>query len=131
MKTWKRNDIYNFYEELNRIEGYVKYCQEQFDLTEEKTGIVSKTDWTIYDIVDVKDLNRVKNNINEILQRATTSDFRIGISSQVNQNWTYAKANELEYALGELEKAIALWQYSYEIVGLSIVGNFMKLGGVD
>ena len=27
MKTWKFNDIYNFYSEFNRIEWYNEYCK--------------------------------------------------------------------------------------------------------
>lgn len=131
MKVWKKGDIYNFYVEFNRIESYNKYCQEQLKYYAINVDITNKTDWTIHDIVDLNDFNRVKRNINILLNAVKSSEQSLSISSQANQNFNHEKANEIEQKLKSILDIITNWQFAYEITGLSILGNNMRLGGVD
>ena len=131
MKVWKKGDIYNFYVEFNRIESYNKYCQEQLKYYAINVDITNKTDWTIYDIVDLNDFNRVKRNINILLNAVKSNEQILNISSQVNQVWNYEKANEIEQKLKSILDTITNWQFAYEITGLAILGNDMRLGGVE
>lgn len=131
MKTWKKTDIYNFSVEFNRIEGYNKYCQEQLEILGISVDFINKTDWNENDIVDMNDLNRVKKNINLLLEAIDLSVSRLNISTQINQNWNSEKANELETRLESVLSVITNWQFMFDITGLKILGNEMKLGGVD
>ena len=131
MKTWKKTDIYNFSVEFNRIESYNKYCQEQLAILGINVDFINKTDWNENDIVDMNDLNRVKKNINLLLEAIDLSVSRLNISTQINQNWTNEKANELETRLESIMNVITNWQFMFDITGLKILGNEMKLGGVD
>ena len=69
-RNWNKNDIYNFNIEFNRIEEYNKYIElwlkNYYGFSFET--LVHKTDWTIEDIVDLNDFNRVKRNINVLLE---------------------------------------------------------------
>lgn len=131
MKTWKKTDIYNFSVEFNRIEAYNKYCQEQLGILGISVDFINKTDWNENDIVDMNDLNRVKRNINLLLEAIDLSVSRLNISTQINQNWSSEKANELETRLESVLSVITNWQFMFDITGLKILGNEMKLGGVD
>lgn len=131
MKTWQKGEIYNFSEEFNRIENYNKYCQDWLKTFGVNVNITNKIDWIATDIVDISDLNRVKSNINSLLNGIASSTSELNISTQINQNWTYAKANEIEMRLNEIVNFITNIQFKYEITGLAITGNFLKLGGVD
>lgn len=131
MKIWKKNDIYNFSIELNRIEGYNKYCQEQLAFLGITVDLTNKINWNENDVVDINDLNRVKKNINTLIGAIGLSVANLNISTQVNQNWTFEKANEIETKLDSILKVITNWQFKFDITGLKILGNDMRLGGVD
>lgn len=131
-KNWNYNDYYDFYVEFNRIESYNEYCKEWLDYYGIKyTKFTSKTDWTMSDIVDIKDYNRVKTNINLLLNAIDSSINNLSISTQVNQVWNVEKANELEIRLKEYLKYLGEFQFAYNITGLTTTGNLLKLGGVS
>ena len=68
-KTWTYDDYYDFYVEFNRIESYNEYCKKWLNHYGIKVdSFTSKTNWTMSDIVDMKDYNRVKTNINLLLK---------------------------------------------------------------
>ena len=131
MKNWKYGDIYNFSVEFNRIEMYNEYCKYWLNNYYNKgiTNFESNTKWNINDIVDIRDYDRIKTNINYInsvlgLSALSTNNY------QVNQQWTYEKANELESSLDKILSIIGSWQWSYPITGLATTGNTLRLGGV-
>lgn len=130
MKYWDNSKIYNFDIEFNRIEMYNEYCKTWLKnyYSQEIHDFISKTNWTKNDIPDIRDLNRIKTNINYILSLLDITN--ISISSQINQVWDSTKANEIENKLYSALKIIGGWQFSYNITGLSITGNNLKLGGV-
>lgn len=130
MKYWDNSKIYNFDIEFNRIEMYNEYCKTWLKnyYSQEIHDFISKTNWTKNDIPDIRDLNRIKTNINYILSLLDITN--ISISSQINQVWNSTKANEIENKLYSALKIIGEWQFSYNITGLSITGNNLKLGGV-
>lgn len=130
-KEWKENDIYNFQEEFNRIESYNAYCQEWLSYFGIEINIENKTDWNIYDVVDIKDYNRVKRNINVILQKIDSNLSQLDISNQYNQNFSFQKANDLERRLDENLEILGKWQFYYNITGITTSGNSLKLGGVS
>ena len=131
MKYWDKDKIYNFHIEFNRIESYNEYCKKWLKnyYKQEIQDFTSKTNWTINDIPDVRDLNRIKTNINYLL--TYFSKENIAISNQVNQVWNEVKANEIETKLYGVLDIIGEWQFSYNITGLAITGNHLKLGGVN
>lgn len=127
-KTWQSNYIYNFDVELNRIENYnsivenwlVNYYGVSLNLTH-------KVDWTMYDIVDLQDINRVKSNINKLLEVLGES-VRVPVNkSQVNQVWTSRSANELEQAMATAMEVLSQMQFSSNVTGLTICGNNSRL----
>ena len=130
-KNWENNDIYDFYIEFNRIGSYNEYCKQW--LAYYNIGIEfdnNKTDWTINDIVDIKDYNRLKSNINVILDVIKSNSNRLAISTQYNQVWNVNKANEIEEKLKEYLTFLGDMQFAYNISGLSTTGNDLKLNGV-
>lgn len=131
MKVWNSGQVYDFYIEFNRLEMYNEYCKSWLN-NYYNYGIEnfkSKTDWTITDIVDLVNYNRVKTNIN-ILCGALDIPKLDSNSYQVNQLWTSKKANDLETRVYNALDIISNWQFSYEITGLAICGNNLRLGGV-
>lgn len=130
MKFWDKDKIYNFHIEFNRIESYNEYCKNWLKnyYGQSINNFTSKTNWTINDIPDVVDLNRIKTNINYLLNYFNKEN--IAISNQVNQVWNEVKANEIETKLYNVLDIIGEWQFAYNITGLAITGNNLKLGGV-
>lgn len=132
-KKWNKNDVYNFNIEFNRIEEYNKYIElwlkNYYGFSFET--LVHKTDWTIEDIVDLKDFNRVKRNINVLLKQLSNPINELPIVYIDNYIFNDVKANEIENILiGNLE-VIGNSQWQYNITGLTICGNNLKLGGVN
>lgn len=123
-KQWNNDDIYNFTIEFNRIENYNKYVEkwlrEYFGFS--FTSLTHKTDWTNNDIPDVNDLNRIKNNINRLLE-IIGSRNRILIMNQVNQVWGVEQANEMESRLYENYDFVSNAQFQVNITGLSVCGS--------
>lgn len=124
-KEWNINDVYNFNVEFNRIESYNEYVENwlrnyykyNFDYT-----FIHKTNWSINDIVDLTDYNRVKKNIIELL-KAIDSKNTLYISYQSNQLWNKEKANEIEKSLSEILTYLGNLQFSSQKCGLAICGN--------
>lgn len=132
MKVWKSNDIYNVASEFNRIESYNEYCKDWF---KNYYGIsvvdfVSNTNWVNTDVPDIKDFNRIKTNINYLLEIIGKAQ-RLTISSQVNQVLNDTKVNEIEQRLNDYLQELGEWQFAYDITGLAITGNAIRLGGVE
>lgn len=131
MKIWQRNDIYNFSDEFNRIEKYIEWCKEWLAYYKIQVIVESKTNWVYNDIVDLQDYNRVKNNINIILQAIQSNLSLLEIRNEVNQNFNEIKANDIEQRLYSIIDRISEEQWRYNITGLTITGNSMKLGGIS
>lgn len=131
MKIWQRNDIYNFSDEFNRIEKYIEWCKEWLAYYKIQVIIESKTNWVYNDIVDLQDYNRVKNNINILLQAIQSNLSLLEIRNEVNQNFNEIKANDIEQRLYSIIDRISEEQWRYNITGLTITGNSMKLGGIS
>lgn len=129
-KTWNNDDYYNFNIEFSRIESYNEYCKEWLSYYGINVTFTSKTYWRISDMIDVKDYNRVKNNINILINAIGSNTNNLNISTQYNQVWNVNKANELEQRLKEYLKFLGEYQFVYNITGLSICGNNLKLNGV-
>ncbi len=131
MKIWQRNDIYNFSDEFNRIEKYIEWCKEWLAYYKIQVIVESKTNWVYNDIVDLQDYNRVKNNINILLQAIQSNLSLLEIRNEVNQNFNEIKANDIEQRLYSIIDRISEEQWRYNITGLTITGNSMKLGGIS
>ena len=129
-KTWNNDDYYNFNIEFSRIESYNEYCKEWLSYYGINVTFTSKTYWRISDMIDVKDYNRVKNNINILINAIGSNTNNLNISTQYNQVWNVNKANELEERLKEYLKFLGEYQFAYNITGLSLSGNNLKLNGV-
>lgn len=129
-KTWKNDNYYNFNIEFNRIESYNEYCKEWLSYYGINVSFTSKNNWNIYDVIDIKDYNRVKTNINILINAIGSNTNNLNISTQYNQVWNVDKANELEKRLKEYLKFLGEYQFTYNITGLSLSGNNLKLNGV-
>ena len=131
MKVWNPNKIYNVAEEFNRIENFNEYCKKWFSYYNITVSFTSKINWTISDIPDINDFNRIKRNINILLNTIDSQSNRLSISTQLNQSFTVSKANEIEQRLNESLKLLGEWQFSQQITGLTYSGNNLKIGGVN
>ena len=131
MKIWQRNDIYNFSDEFNRIEKYIEWCKEWLAYYKIQVIVESKTNWVYNDIVDLQDYNRVKNNINILLQAIQSNLSLLEIRNEVNQNFNEIKANDIEQRLYSIIDRISEEQWRYNRTGLTITGNSMKVGGIS
>lgn len=131
MKIWQRNDIYNFSDEFNRIEKYIEWCKEWLKYYNVQVVVESKTNWVYNDIVDLQDYNRVKNNINILLNAINSNMTMLSIRNELNQSWNEVKANGIEQRLYSIIDYISELQWRYNITGLTITGNSMKIGGVN
>ena len=132
-RNWNKNDIYNFNIEFNRIEEYNKYIElwlkNYYGFSFET--LVHKTDWTIEDIVDLNDFNRVKRNINVLLEQLSISNNELPIVYIDNYFFDDTKANEIESRLISNLEVIGNSQWQYNITGLTTCSNNdLKLGGV-
>lgn len=130
---WKDNQVYNFNVEFNRIESYNKYVENwlrnYYNLDFEDITLVHKTDWTINDIVDLKDYNRVKNNINILLEKVNRLGYQLSIRDSVNQIFNSTSANEIEQALTQYLEVLGNNQFLYNITNLTTCGNDLKVYG--
>lgn len=137
MKIWKQNNIYNFASEFNRIESYLEWCVKWLKYTTNiEVSIEIKTNWEYNDIVDLQDYNRVKGNINTLLSKIVTSQSNFNmaslpISNEINQAFSHVRANEIEERLYAIIDYLSELQWRWNITGLTIAGNDMKLGGVN
>lgn len=126
-KEWKSNDIYNFNIELNRIENYNKYVENWLNTYYGfSTNLTHNVNWTVNDIVDVNDINRIKSNINILLEQLNESD-RLPINTQVNQVWTSKQANEIEETMRIYIEVLGNLQFNNNITGLTITGNDLRM----
>lgn len=126
-KEWKSNDIYNFNIELNRIENYNKYVENWLNTYYGfSTNLTHNVNWTVNDIVDVNDINRIKTNINILLEQLNESE-RLPISTQVNQVWTSKQANEIEETMRIYIEVLGDLQFGNNITGLAITGNDLRM----
>ena len=121
-KTWKKDDYYNFDVEFNRIEYYNEYCKRWLSYFGINVTFESKLDWAKTDIIDLKDYNRVKTNINKIMTALGAYSLDLfPISTQVNQNFTVENANKIEEAL-KLNLAYIGKKQSEKVTGLAETG---------
>ena len=130
-RKWNKQDIYDFYIEFNRIEEYNEYCKSWLKYFNINVDFQSKTDWKMTDIVDINDFNRVKSNINLIMETIESSTLPLEISEQSNQVFNDIKATEIDNRLKEYLKQLGEWQFTYNMCGLTTTGNSLKLGGVN
>ena len=133
-KNWNTSDIYNFNIEFNRIEEYNKYIESwlknYYGFSFET--LVHKTKWTIEDIVDINDFNRLKNNINVLLKQLSNSNNELPIVYIDNYFFDVKKANEIENRLISNLEILGNSQWQYNITGLTTCSNNdLKLGGVN
>lgn len=121
--NWKETNIYNFAIAFNRIEKYNEYCKEWLKYYGIEVSITSKVNWNINDIPDLKDYNRIKNNINTLLEILNSDATKLNISNNINQSFDYDKANELEIKLNEYLSVLTNMQFQTNITGLTTCSN--------
>lgn len=130
---WKDNQFYNFNVEFNRIESYNKYVENwlrnYYNFDFEDIVLTHKTDWTMNDIVDLKNFNRVKSNINILLKLMNRLGYQLSIRDNVNQIFNTISANEIERALTEYLATLGENQFLYNITNLTTCGNDLKIYG--
>ena len=128
---WKNTDIYNFNIEFNRIESYNEYVEKWLKnyYNFEFETLTHKTNWTMNDFVDLKDYNRVKNNINVLLTQVNQTESKLPIRDTLNQIFDNDSANAIEKTLTLNLKILGENQFLYNITNLTICGNNLKIYG--
>ena len=91
MPTLATKGAYN-YSDLNRVERAVAEISDLAGL-----GLITKTDWKMWDIPNVSDMNRYLGNIVRI--RALLSDNSVPVAPASMSNLTYSGANNIELIL--------------------------------
>lgn len=132
-KNWQQNDIYNCDVEFNRIEGYNQYVENWLKTyyNMNSLNLQHKTNWTINDIPDLDDFNRIKRNINRLIPILDGGSL-LNISLATNYALSVSEANEIENALKRNLQELGNMQFSYNVTGLAITSNNnLKLGGVN
>lgn len=131
-KEWSNNDIYNFYVEFNRIESYNQYVEQwlknYYKIDFNNYNFNHKTNWNINDIIDLNDYNKVKKNINKLLNIINSINI-LTTSEQLNQTFNSAKANEIENSLNEILSYLGNLQFENKVCGLSMCGNNLNIVG--
>jgi len=93
--------FYN-YNDLNRIEEWCEYIEGELNTYHYYCNIIIKTNWTIYDMPTVSEIERIRNNVNT-LKQAYYSFTNIPTSLE---NMTIQKANAVEKILFEINDLI-------------------------
>ncbi len=125
--NWNKDDIYNFAIEFNRIEKYNEYCKQWLKYYGINVDFTSKINWNIQDIPSLQDYNRIKENINLLLDIINSSSIKLNIANYINQTFDYIKANELEIKLNDYLSMLTKMQFQDNITGLTSCGNSLKL----
>lgn len=103
------------YTDLNRIEEWCEYIEQQLNTYGYKVNITTKTNWSMEDFPTKEEMKRVRDNV-EVLKDAFTSFTNVPDNLE---KMTYQKANDLEKVLHELNtlinNMIASFYYSNEI----------------
>lgn len=124
-KEWSNSNYYNFADEFNRIEKYNEYIytwvKNYYNITID--NLTHKTNWTINDIPDLNDYNRIKSNINKLIIALENGYNQLNITQSKNQNFHSGKANELEQALWANLDYLTSSQFEYKICGLTSCGS--------
>ena len=98
LPTLATKGAYN-YSDLNRVERTVAEISDIAAL-----GLVTKTDWAMWDIPTASDMNRFIGNISAIRQLLTNTTG-VPVAPESMNNLTYLEANNIEqilYAAGEM-----------------------------
>lgn len=125
--NWNKDDIYNFAIEFNRIEKYNEYCKQWLKYYGINVDFTSKINWNIQDIPSLQDYNRIKGNINLLLDIVNSESIKLNIANNINQTFDYIKANELEIKLNDYLSMLTKMQFQDNITGLTACGNSLKL----
>lgn len=121
--NWNKDDIYNFAIEFNRIEKYNEYCKQWLKYYGINVDFTSKINWNIQDIPSLQDYNRIKGNINLLLDIVNSESIKLNIANNINQTFDYIKANELEIKLNDYLSMLTKMQFQDNITGLTTCGN--------
>ena len=92
LPTLATKGAYN-YSDLNRVERAVEEISDRMGL-----GLITKTDWAMWDIPKESDMQRYLGNIVAIRQRIPTSES-IPLAPTSMNNLTYNEANNIELIL--------------------------------
>ena len=103
------------YTDLNRVEEWCQYIEQQLTLYSYPVSITTKTNWTMENFPSKVQLKRIRDNVEE-LKNAFISFTSVPDSLE---KMTYQKANDLEKVLYELDtlinNMIASFYYSGEV----------------
>lgn len=86
------------YSDLNRVERSVREIAEKLGLT-----LITKTDWTMWDVPRVSDMERYINNI-RLIRNALGSNIAL---PETGDRFTYSDANNIELILLNASKIVS------------------------
>lgn len=112
---------YNFADRFNEIESYNEYAKQWLAYWGIYMTFTSKLDWDKSDMIDVFDFNRVKGNMNIILDSLQMS--RLDLSTVIHQNFDNVKAQELQNRLTDYLRWIGNRQFKHRISGQYVCGS--------
>ena len=101
------------------------YAKKWFDYFSTPIVVASKTDWQKTDIFDLKDYNKMKTDINIVLNQLGIQP--LAISYLNHQNLTQTKYNGINSKIREYQAWLGNKQSEYKICGLATVGGELSL----
>lgn len=109
----------------NDIGKHNEYARKWLGYFNKNITLENKIDWTINDIIDLQDYNKMKNNINIVLLALKKQGLSI---SQVNhQNLTDAKITAIKRKINEYQDWIGGSQEKYNVCGITTCGKELKI----
>lgn len=105
--------------DLNRVESWCAYLEQELNKYGYDISLVTKTDWTSADLRDEVNMNRIRINIRAIMVAFT---YLTSIEPNVDFfNWV--KANNWEQILAEIEELLIGTKNNFVYSGVSRCGQ--------
>jgi hypothetical protein len=117
----KSNKGYFNIEVINRIESNCEYLEEQLNSYGYTISIITKTDWETSDFPYLTEINRIRDNVNALLEAYYTQDDSPDITYWNSLNWE--DANSLEENLKNIYDLLELMAENFKYAGTFYAGQ--------
>lgn len=107
------------YIDLNRIETWCEYLAERLSSYNYFVTVTAKTDWTMSDFPTSQELERIRTNVNNLKQ----AYFSFTQVPRNLENMTFAKANDIERILDEIDKILIIMENNFIYSGVAVSGQ--------
>ena len=110
------------HDDLNRLEGTVKWIAEHLNAAGYPVDITERVNWLPSDIRTQSDMDRLRNNINNLRSAYVT----LSTTPRTPASITYEsirQANEIEQILQDLHQLVSAMESQYKYSGEAIAGE--------